>query len=45
MPVGALINDAILCVHGGIGSTLSNINDIANIPKPIKINHDPKTRM
>lgn len=44
MPIAALINDSILCVHGGIGSTLSNLNEIANIPKPIRVNHDPKSK-
>jgi protein phosphatase len=44
MPIAAIINDSILCMHGGIGSTLTNIIEIQNIPKPIKVNHDPKTK-
>lgn len=32
-------------MHGGIGSTLVNINEIMSIPKPIKVNHDPKTKV
>jgi len=45
LPIAALINDIILCVHGGIGSTLTSINEIANIPRPIKVNHEPKAKI
>jgi protein phosphatase len=44
MPIAAIVNDSIFCVHGGIGSTLVNVNEIAVIPKPIKVNHEPKTK-
>lgn len=44
MPLAALTNDIALCMHGGIGSTLTNINEIASIPKPIRVNHDPKSK-
>lgn len=43
MPLAALINESLLCVHGGIGTQLTSINEIANIPRPIKVNHEPKT--
>lgn len=45
MPLAALINDCILCVHGGIGSQLTTINEIATIPRPIKVSHEPKSNI
>ncbi len=44
MPIAALVQSSILCVHGGIGSTLRNLNEIQAITKPYKINLQPKTR-
>lgn len=44
MPIAAVINDSILCMHGGIGTTLTNINEIQAIPKPIKVNHQPNSK-
>jgi protein phosphatase len=44
LPLAALIDDSILCVHGGIGITLKSINEIAGIERPLKVNHDPKSR-
>ena len=42
MPLGACINDKgtqnkIFCVHGGIGSSFSKIEDIEKITRPLKI--------
>ena len=35
IPFGALINNNILCVHGGIGPTLTNIEQILLIKRPL----------
>ena len=35
LPVGALISEKILCVHGGIGGSVETIDQINQIPKPI----------
>ena len=39
LPVAALIDDNILCMHGGIGSTMNSPNDINLIQRPVKVNH------
>ena len=44
MPLAALIDDDYLCVHGGIGATLKNLNEIDDIQRPLKISHAPKTK-
>ena len=43
MPLAALIEDKILCVHGGIGTTIRTIDEIELIQRPLEISHDPKT--
>ena len=35
MPIAALIRNKILCLHGGIGPTISNLTTISNIPRPL----------
>lgn len=42
MPLAALVEDKILCVHGGIGSTLKSISEIEFIQRPLEIILDPK---
>ncbi len=37
MPLAAMVEDKILCVHGGIGTTLKSITEIENLEKPIII--------
>lgn len=37
MPVSALVEDRILCMHGGISPQLNNIYDINNIKRPTNI--------
>lgn len=43
MPVGALIEDHILCIHGGIGGSISTIQDIAALERPLKVSQVPST--
>ena len=38
LPFGVLIDDNILCIHGGIGSRVNSISDIENIKRPCKVN-------
>lgn len=42
MPLAAVIEDRILCVHGGIGQTIRGIEEIGQITRPLEIIHDPK---
>jgi len=37
LPISALVDGAILCIHGGIGDTISSIDDLRGIPKPIQV--------
>ena len=40
LPFGILVDNSILCIHSGIGSTINTLNDINNIKRPINIIHD-----
>lgn len=44
LPLAALVDDSILCVHSGIGTTLASIEEIAAIQRPLKISHDPSNK-
>ena len=37
MPLGATIENKILCMHGGIGRSIHSIKDIADIQRPISM--------
>ena len=37
LPVAALIDDKILCMHGGLSPELKNIQNISDIPRPTDI--------
>ncbi len=37
LPMGAVVNDVILCVHGGIGANLTSIEQIASLPRPLRM--------
>ena len=37
MPMGALINGCILCVHGGIGRSVTSPEQIAQLPRPLRM--------
>lgn len=43
LPLGCLVDNKILCVHGGIGSSVKTLYDIANIQRPISVVQDVKT--
>lgn len=35
LPLAALVEEAVLCMHGGIGETLQSLQQILNIPRPL----------
>ena len=43
LPLAVLVEDNILCVHGGIGSTLNSLAEIDSLERPIEIAHIPTT--
>lgn len=43
LPLAIIIDDKILCVHGGIGSSIQKISDISSIKRPLQIVQDVRT--
>ena len=43
LPLAAVIEDKIVCLHGGIGSTLVNIEQIEMIQRPLEVIHEVST--
>lgn len=39
MPLAAVLDDTILCVHGGIGKSIRHIDQIMSLQRPIHLNH------
>lgn len=37
LPVAALIDEKILCMHGGLSPELHNLNQIRNLPRPCEV--------
>jgi protein phosphatase len=37
MPLAALIQDKVLCMHGGIGVALTSVQEIDNIKRPLRV--------
>ena len=37
LPLAAILEDKILCVHGGIGATLRTIDELEYIQRPIEV--------
>ena len=44
LPFAAIIEDQILCVHGGIGSNVKKLSDIEEIKRPFEVVHEAQTR-
>ena len=40
LPLAGVIEDRILCLHGGIGSTLKSVSDLERLPRPIQVVHE-----
>mmetsp|Transcript_148423 Transcript_148423/g.273860 ORF Transcript_148423/g.273860 Transcript_148423/m.273860 type:complete len:869 (-) Transcript_148423:23-2629(-) len=43
LPIGALIEDRILCLHGGVGGSLSKVGEITSMPRPLHVAQIPST--
>eukprot|EP00930_Biecheleria_cincta_P025548 TRINITY_DN18176_c0_g1_i1.p1 TRINITY_DN18176_c0_g1~~TRINITY_DN18176_c0_g1_i1.p1 ORF type:complete len:843 (+),score=113.12 TRINITY_DN18176_c0_g1_i1:147-2675(+) len=43
LPVGAVIEDKILCLHGGIGGSVSTIAEITSMQRPLHVAQIPQT--
>lgn len=41
LPVGALIEGRILCIHGGIGGTINTLEDISGLQRPLSVSQMP----
>lgn len=42
LPCGALIENRIICIHGGLGGTIGTIEDIESIKRPLKVAQIPQ---
>jgi protein phosphatase len=40
MPLAALVNESALCLHGGIGSSITSLSDIESIKRPLEVIHE-----
>jgi diadenosine tetraphosphatase ApaH/serine/threonine PP2A family protein phosphatase len=40
LPFGILLDNNILMVHGGIGSSINTLDDIENIKRPVSVEHN-----
>lgn len=42
LPIGAIVEGKILCVHGGIGKSIHKISDIAQLRRPLVVSQVPQ---
>ncbi|CAD2100999.1 protein phosphatase containing kelch-like domains, putative [Plasmodium vinckei lentum] len=42
IPIGALVEEKILCVHGGIGKSIHTISDISQLKRPLTVSQVPQ---
>ena len=42
LPFGVLVDNNILCIHGGIGSSINLLDDISNISRPTQVFQKPE---
>ncbi len=43
LPLAATIDDKIVCLHGGIGYTINNLEDISRMIRPLEVVHEATT--
>jgi diadenosine tetraphosphatase ApaH/serine/threonine PP2A family protein phosphatase len=43
LPLAAVVEDQVLCVHGGIGSNLTKVEEIFQIERPLEVVHVVET--
>lgn len=43
LPLAAIIDDSIICLHGGIGATLKKVDQISKLQRPLDVVHDVET--
>ena len=43
LPLATVIEDKIICLHGGIGSSLHYINEIEQLQRPLEVIHEVQT--
>lgn len=45
LPLAGIIDDTILCIHGGIGSSLKSVEQIRQITRPLEVIHEVSTQL